>query len=141
MNGIAISKMPVVAATLTHLNMKKEAIDRSKPCAILIEEAAEVLEPLVFNALPASICHVIFIGDHQQLRPRLRVSKMAELGFGVSAMERLVALGLPSVQLQYQNRMLPEIAVPLKTLYPKLMNGPLASRRLTISGLAKNLFL
>jgi hypothetical protein len=36
---------------------------------MLIEEGAEILEPLVVAALSSSLQHVIMIGDHKQLRP------------------------------------------------------------------------
>ncbi len=140
MKGKILSRIPLIAATLTHANMNKEILELARPCAVLIEEAAEVLDPLVLNALPSSVCHVIFIGDPQQLQPRVQVPKLSPLGFGASPMTRLLALGLPTVQLRYQNRMLPELALPLTIMYPRLKNGHLASSHPRVPGLLHSLF-
>lgn len=39
--------------------------------AILVEEAAEIVEAHVVAALPATAQRLIMIGDHQQLRPKV----------------------------------------------------------------------
>lgn len=39
--------------------------------AVLVEEAAEIVEAHVVAALPSSATRLIMIGDHQQLRPKV----------------------------------------------------------------------
>ena len=38
---------------------------------VLVEEAAEIVEPHVIAALPPTAKQLIMIGDHQQLRPKV----------------------------------------------------------------------
>ena len=40
---------------------------------VMIEEAAEVIEPRVLGIIPTSAKHLIMIGDHQQLEARSSV--------------------------------------------------------------------
>ena len=44
----------------------------TKPFAILVEEASEVLEPLLFSCLGSSTCKLELIGDHLQLKPSIQ---------------------------------------------------------------------
>lgn len=39
--------------------------------AVLVEEAAEIVEAHVIAALPATAQRLIMIGDHKQLRPKV----------------------------------------------------------------------
>lgn len=41
----------------------------SKPFAVLVEEASEVMEPLLFACLTPSTMKLQLIGDHLQLKP------------------------------------------------------------------------
>jgi len=41
------------------------------PAVVLVEEAAEILEPQVLASLNSKLQHLILIGDHQQLRPQV----------------------------------------------------------------------
>jgi hypothetical protein len=43
----------------------------TKPFAILVEEASEVLEPLLFSCLTPSTYKLELIGDHLQLKPSI----------------------------------------------------------------------
>ena len=52
------------------------AINRSvlkhlSPAVVLVEEAAEILEPQVLASLNSNLQHLILIGDHHQLRPQV----------------------------------------------------------------------
>ncbi|KAJ5939590.1 hypothetical protein N7466_002724 [Penicillium verhagenii] len=70
--------------------------------------------------------HLILIGDHLQLRPKINSYALAtEKGDGydlnVSLFERLVHSGYPHTTLQKQHRMCPEISDLVRTLtYPQL---------------------
>jgi superfamily I DNA and/or RNA helicase len=43
----------------------------TKPFAILVEEASEVLEPLLFACLGSTTTKLELIGDHLQLKPSI----------------------------------------------------------------------
>jgi superfamily I DNA and/or RNA helicase len=40
--------------------------------AVMVEEAAEIVEPHVLASLPPTAERLIMIGDHQQLRPKVQ---------------------------------------------------------------------
>lgn len=43
---------------------------------VLVEEAAEVMEAQILASLSPSVEHAIFIGDHEQLRPKANLWEM-----------------------------------------------------------------
>lgn len=43
---------------------------------VLVEEAAEVMETQILASLAPSVEHAIFIGDHEQLRPKANLWEM-----------------------------------------------------------------
>lgn len=67
---------------------------------MIIEEAAEVLESHTVAILTKNIEHLILIGDHQQLRPKL-ASYYLERKFqtSISLFERLLNNGVKMVSL------------------------------------------
>jgi superfamily I DNA and/or RNA helicase len=75
----------------------------------MVEEAAEILEAHVLTTLGADTQHLIMIGDHKQLRPKVEhYSLSVQAGQGhslnVSLFERLVLAGLPCATLAVQHR-------------------------------------
>lgn len=48
---------------------------------VLVEEAAEVMEAQILASLAPSVEHAIFIGDHEQLRPKANLWEM-QVGLG-----------------------------------------------------------
>ena len=93
-------------------------------CSVLVEEAAQVLEPHIVASLTTGCEHLIMIGDHQQLRPACNVHSMAaRYRMDVSLFERLVGLGFPTVTLQVQHRMRPDVArLIVPVVYRQLQN-------------------
>ncbi len=55
--------------TINGASLNADLLARLNPAIMLIEEGAEILEPLVVAALPSTLQHLIMIGDHKQLRP------------------------------------------------------------------------
>lgn len=95
-----------------------------KPEVILVEEAAEVLEPQLVALMGNWAKHLIMIGDHKQLRPAVENYKLARnYHLDLSMMERLINNGLPYATLTMQNRMRPEFADLLLDIYPKLQSN------------------
>ncbi|KNC53025.1 uncharacterized protein AMSG_09316 [Thecamonas trahens ATCC 50062] len=92
---------------------------------VVCEEAAEVSEAHLFATLSKGVEHVVLIGDHFQLRPKVNSYQLqTESGRGhnldVSTFERLISdpdAPLPSQELTVQWRMAPTIADTIRPLY------------------------
>ncbi len=133
--------MPLIATTVNQYNFHREMLEQANPFTLVVDEAAEVLEPFIYASMPSTLKQVVFVGDHQQLQPRLQVNKLKTFGFGHSPMSRLDYLQIPKVVLRFQNRMLPDIAELVGDIYgPELMNGEVAENLRPIPGLMKNVF-
>ena len=84
---------------------------------MIVEEAAEILEPQLVAVIPPSVQHLIMIGDHKQLRPTVRFNRLARHHhLDVSMFERLVKCKLPQHSLGTQGRMRDELAELLRVL-------------------------
>ena len=68
-------KKAVIGGTIVGCIGRLESIRKTKPFAILVEEASEVLEPLLFACLGDETKKFEMIGDHLQLKPSI-MSKM-----------------------------------------------------------------
>ena len=118
-----ISGMKVVGITITGASINNAMLKILKPEIVLVEEAAEILEPQLLVALSYQTKHLIMIGDHEQLPPQVNTYELKMMNFDVSMMQRLVDNKLPFVQLQMQNRMRPDIAELLLDIYPTLKSN------------------
>ena len=119
-----LQRMKIVGMTVTGANMCRSLIAQIKPEVILIEEAAEVLEPQLLALMGNWIKHLIMIGDHKQLRPSVENYVLArDYHLDLSMMERLINNGLSHVTLTMQNRMRPEFADLLLDIYPGLQSN------------------
>ena len=94
-----------------HLNKLKFGI-------MIIEEAAEVLESHTIAILSKNVEHLILIGDHQQLRPKLE-NYMIEKKYktNISLFERLINNGINFVTLSNQRRMRTDFANIIRLIY------------------------
>lgn len=116
----------IIGCTTTAAAMYSEDIRHASPGIVLLEEAGEILESHVLTAMTAETKHLILIGDHQQLRPKINsYSLSTEKGDGydlnVSLFERLIHAGFPHTTLSTQHRMCPEISSLVRNLtYPAL---------------------
>ena len=108
----------LIAATTTGGAANLDVIRLVKPTIVLVEEAAEVLESHVLACLTESVQHLILIGDHRQLQPKVQEQAIVRKNFQVSLMERFVRLGgSPFVTLTMQRRMHPDISDFTKAFY------------------------
>ncbi|KAG0159823.1 hypothetical protein PDIDSM_7350 [Penicillium digitatum] len=116
----------IIGCTTTAAAMYSEDIRHASPSIVLLEEAGEILESHVLTAMTPETNHLILIGDHQQLRPKINsYSLSTEKGDGydlnVSLFERLIRAGFPHTTLSKQHRMCPEISSLIRNLtYPEL---------------------
>ena len=133
-------KSRVIAMTTTCAARYRQILARIKPQIIIIEEAAEVLEAHVITSLTAGAEHVILIGDHQQLKPKPTVYKLAkDYNLELSLFERMIRNGMDCHRLDIQHRMRPEIACLLKDIYPHLENHDSVIRYPDVLGVDTNL--
>ncbi|KAM4740439.1 NFX1-type zinc finger-containing protein 1 isoform 2-T2 [Anableps anableps] len=137
-----LKKATVIGMTTTGAAKFRKALQEVRPCLVIVEEAAEVLEAHTITTLSKACQHLILIGDHQQLRPSATVYELAKnFSLEMSMFERLVNMGLPYVRLNYQHRMRPDIARLLTPhIYSALENHPSVFEYENIKGLNTNLF-
>ncbi len=81
----------IVGMTITGAAINSSLIQKLGPKIVLVEEAAEILEPCLISAISRSTEHLILIGDHKQLRPSVDTYTLKiNCNFDVSMMERLI---------------------------------------------------
>ena len=120
----------LIGCTTTGAAIHRDTLAGVKIDVLLVEEAGEILEPAILTALSKNVEHMILIGDHQQLRPKindykLQVASRQGYDLDCSLFERLVKSRYPHVTLQQQHRMHPEISHFVRQLtYPKLEDAP-----------------
>ncbi|EMC94186.1 hypothetical protein BAUCODRAFT_141556 [Baudoinia panamericana UAMH 10762] len=122
-NETVLKKHRIIGMTTTGFSKYRGLIAALKPKIVLIEEAAETLEPPVtVTALP-SVQHLILVGDHRQLRPSCAVKALEDpqWAFNISLFERMVQNGLEFDILTKQRRMIPEVRRLLQPIYKNLI--------------------
>lgn len=98
---------------------------------MIVEEAGEVLEAHVLASLAPEMQHLILIGDHEQLRPKMETHELCVdsgcgLNYDLSMFERLVhQQSFPVATLAEQRRMRPSISRLIAPIYPHLKVGQL----------------
>ena len=137
-----LSKKKIIGVTITGASINHDLLHQIGPSVVIVEEAAEILEPSLLAALTPSTEHLILIGDHKQLRPQVDTYELCRnFQFDVSMMERLVESGFPFECLAKQNRMRPEFSALLEDIYPNLEdNLPLVSKNEPLKCVEKSMF-
>ena len=101
-----------------------DAIRAIKPFAVLVEEASEVLEPILFSALTESTVKLEMIGDHLQLQPSVQ-QKFDFQRFNhvdISLFERLIlGSSTPRSVLAIQRRMRKNICDITRGYYKEIV--------------------
>lgn len=113
----------IIGGTIVGCISRLESIRSTSPFAILVEEASEVLEPLLFSCLGPTTTKLEMIGDHLQLQP----SVMSKFDFekvnkiNISMFERLIrappSFAIPSSVLSVQRRMRKNICDLTRSFY------------------------
>ena len=137
-----LSEKKIIGVTITGASINHDLLHHIGPSVVIVEEAAEILEPSLLAALTPSIEHLILIGDHKQLRPQVDTYELCKnFQFDVSMMERLIESGFPFKSLAKQNRMRPEFSALLHDIYPHLEdNLPMVSRNKPLNCIEKSMF-
>ncbi len=101
-----IKKNKIIAMTTTGCSKYSTILEQNEFEVVIIEEAAEVLEPHIISLLTKHTKHLIMIGDHKQLRPKpYNYELISKYHFDISLFERLINNGIPFKTLKYQRRM------------------------------------
>ena len=100
-----LGKKQIIGATITGASINQSLLKEIQPQIIVVEEAAEVLEPQLLAAIGTWTEYMLLIGDHQQLRPPVDTYHLRkEYNFDISMMERLINNKLPFTTLEMQVR-------------------------------------
>eukprot|EP01054_Gregarina_sp_Poly1_P001442 Gregarina_sp_Poly_1__1441@NODE_135_length_13154_cov_22_841446_g120_i0_p2_GENE_NODE_135_length_13154_cov_22_841446_g120_i0NODE_135_length_13154_cov_22_841446_g120_i0_p2_ORF_typecomplete_len1335_score149_45AAA_12/PF13087_6/3_3e51AAA_11/PF13086_6/1_9e44AAA_30/PF13604_6/3_2e09AAA_30/PF13604_6/0_017AAA_19/PF13245_6/1_1e11AAA_19/PF13245_6/4_5e03Viral_helicase1/PF01443_18/94Viral_helicase1/PF01443_18/4_3e10UvrDhelicase/PF00580_21/0_00026UvrDhelicase/PF00580_21/8e02DUF2075/PF09848_9/0_00042DUF2075/PF098 len=136
-----LARARVVGMTTTGAARNEKLLQKLGCEIMIVEEAAEVFECHAVAGLARTCEHLILVGDHLQLRPNPNLLYMCkEKKFDVSMFERLVMNKFPSVRLNIQHRMRPEIRRLLNVFYEDLQDHPSTKEWPPVRGLAKNLY-
>ena len=137
-----LSQKKIIGVTITGASINHDLLHQIGPSVVIVEEAAEILEPSLLAALTPSIEHLILIGDHKQLRPQVDTYELCRnFKFDKSMMERLIDSGFPYKTLNKQNRMRPEFSALLHDIYPDLEdNLELVSQNAPLKCIGKSMF-
>ena len=134
----------VIGVTTTGAALYREVLNEKGAGVVIVEEAGEVLEAHVLSSLNVATKHLVLIGDHKQLRPKVetyRLTDVAKKGYNLdqSLFERLVLSELPSVSLLVQHRMRPEISAFIRSqTYPHLLDHQSVLHHPNIKGVSGN---
>ena len=117
----------IVGCTISGASIRCDLLAGVNFPVVVVEEAAEILEPQLLAALPPSCQQLVLIGDHFQLRPKIQTFQLGrERNFDRSMIERLFAseeADYPKAALKKQNRMRDEFLCLLRPFYPKLLTN------------------
>lgn len=146
-----LERADIIGITTTGLAKQGALLRRLRSKVVICEEAGEVLEGHLINAILPTCQHLIQIGDHQQLRPQINCFQDLSLesrngtpySLDESMFERLVRErpDLAPAQLNIQRRMRPEISNLIRnTLYPDLQDHRNVSEYPDVVVMRKNVF-
>jgi hypothetical protein len=146
-----LSQAQVIGITISNAARKIDLLKSLSPKVMICEEAAEVTEPHLVSTLIPGIEHLIQIGDHKQLRPKINNHNLGREISGKkwqldrSQFERRAEgedglSPVPVAQLNIQRRMRPEISQLISTVYPKLQDHPSVLSYPDVVGMRHNVF-
>ncbi|MCO5551811.1 hypothetical protein L7F22_005313 [Adiantum nelumboides] len=119
-----LSEAKIIAMTTTGVAINQDILAAVSPAVVIVDEAAEILEPHLISLLSPSIKHLILVGDHKQLRPSVECHQLeVRHNLGISMLERLANNKLPIQTLGLQSRMREEFLPMIKPIYPELKSN------------------
>ena len=137
-----IKQKQIVAMTTTGCAKYAGILEQLNFEVIIIEEAAEVLEPHILSLLTKNTKRLIMLGDHKQLRPKTYSYEMAKnYNFDVSMFERLINNNIKYVSLKYQRRMKPLFANFVRLIYGKENYIDKVEERENVKGLTSDFYI
>lgn len=102
----------IIGMTINGAAKYSSLLEKLRVTVVVVEEAAEVPEPLMLAAIPSTAQHMYKAGDHKQLPPQSNYHALdhAPFNLNVSMFERLVVGNFKHGALAIQNRMHPHLA-------------------------------
>jgi len=123
----AYENKSIIGGTMVGCITRLESIRKTRPFAVIVEEASEVLEPLLFSCLSETTMKLEMIGDHRQLQPSLMSRYDFEVfnKVNVSMFQRLIEAPqgheVPSTVLSVQRRMRKNICDLTRDFYSDII--------------------
>ena len=138
-----IKQNKIIAMTTTGCAKYSAILEENNFEVVIIEEAAEVIEPHIASLLTKNTKHLIMIGDHQQLRPKPYNYGLAKkYNFDVSLFERLINNKIPYATLKYQRRMKSIFADFVRLIYKdNYIDYKDVNNKEFIKGIDKDMFI
>lgn len=134
-NYLMIKEARIIAMTTTHAAMRRQEIADLgfRYDNVIMEEAAQITE--IENFIPLALQNpkdgemplqrIVLCGDHLQNSPIIQNMAFRQFAnLEQSLFLRLVRLGVPTINLDYQGRARPSIAELYQWRYPDLKNLP-----------------
>ena len=138
----SIEKKQIVAMTTTGCSKYSTILEQMNFEVVIIEEAAEVLEPHILALLTKNTKRLIMIGDHKQLRPKPYSYELSKnYNFDVSMFERFINNGFKYINLKNQRRMKPLFADFTRLIYGKSEYIDKVEEREPIKGMKSDMFI
>lgn len=128
-----IGSKKIIGMTITGSAKYAAHLEGLESPITIIEEAAEVLESHTISVLTKHTQHLILIGDHKQLRPKIEDYGLEKnFNFNISMFERMVNNGINFAKLESQRRMRSSFADFIRIIYddteykdhPSVLNYP-----------------
>lgn len=139
--SMSLKNADIIGVTTTGAAKLMSMLTKIQSQVALIEEAAEVLECQIVTSLTSTLTHLILIGDHKQLRPKVNDMDIAKkYNLEISLFERLVGLNFDRCQIVVQRRMRPEISQLIRLFYPELRDDPSVLNMPNIRGLKNDVY-
>jgi AAA domain len=140
----------IIGATTAGAAAYRDLLASKAAGVVLVEEAGEVLESHVLTSLAGgnvtgSTKHLILIGDHKQLPPKVEnyeLTTTSGSGYDLdcSLFERLVHAGKAAVTLEVQHRMRPSISALIRAqTYPSLRDHDSVTKYPEVKGVSESL--
>lgn len=121
-NSEKFSQAQLIIGTTDAVMTNLAALQLARPSVVVVEEAAEILEAHVLACLTDSVEHLVLVGDHKQLHPKVNNYYLeTQKGLGVSLQERLIMCGADYCTLSMQRRMHPILSRFVQPYYIRIV--------------------
>eukprot|EP00658_Telonema_sp_P-2_P011832 TRINITY_DN14531_c0_g1_i1.p1 TRINITY_DN14531_c0_g1~~TRINITY_DN14531_c0_g1_i1.p1 ORF type:complete len:748 (+),score=185.98 TRINITY_DN14531_c0_g1_i1:122-2365(+) len=140
--SLCYAQTPLVGMTANYAARHRALLHKLQPRVCIVEEAGELLESQLLACLSSpALEHLVLIGDHQQLRPKVSDFKLErDFHLDISLFERLLSNGTRSSSLSLQLRMRPEICDLVRPFYSHLQDHDRVFQHPPCRGVHRNVF-
>jgi len=135
-------KTPLIGMTANYAATNKILLQKLQPRVCIVEEAGELLESQLFACLASpKMEHLVLIGDHQQLRPKVsNYTLCTDYKLDISMFERLLQINCTTSALSIQLRMRRSVCDLVRPFYKALDDHPRVLQYPKLRGVATSVF-